>query len=96
MTSTHVIACIEAVHSALLRHEADIESLDRAIGDGDHYLNVRRGCTALMAMRESLLPMPPAAAAGDGHEAAVDRRRCLGASDREPLDDHGHLAQLMS
>lgn len=62
MNSSLLVATLEAVHAALLAQEADIEHLDRAIGDGDHYLNVRRGCTALMAMREALLLMPPAAA----------------------------------
>ncbi len=62
MTSTTIVACVEAVHAAIVAQEADIESLDRAIGDGDHYLNIRRGCTALMALRADLQPMPPAAA----------------------------------
>lgn len=62
MNSTTLIACIEAAHAAILAHEADIESLDRAIGDGDHYMNIRRGCTALVALRAELLALPPAAA----------------------------------
>lgn len=62
MNSTTIVACVEAVHAAIVAQEADIESLDRAIGDGDHYLNIRRGCTALMALRAELQAMPPAAA----------------------------------
>lgn len=61
MNSSLIVDSLEAVHASILENEADIESLDRAIGDGDHYLNIRRGCTTLMAMREQLAPMPPSA-----------------------------------
>jgi len=60
MTTPIIIACLEAVHIAILANESSIESLDRAIGDGDHYLNVRRGCQALLALREELVRMSPA------------------------------------
>ena len=35
------------VYQAILAHEADIECLDREIGDGDHYINMKRGCEAI-------------------------------------------------
>jgi dihydroxyacetone kinase-like protein len=57
-----IVASIGAVHAAILANESSIESLDRAIGDGDHYLNVRRGCEVLLAMRADLGTKPPAAA----------------------------------
>jgi dihydroxyacetone kinase-like protein len=61
--NTHtIIAAVEAVHAALLANEQHIESLDRAIGDGDHFINVRRGCEAIAAMKGELAPLPPAAA----------------------------------
>ena len=50
MNSSLIVACLRAVHTSILASEADIESLDRAIGDGDHYLNVKRGCEVLVAM----------------------------------------------
>lgn len=62
MTSSLIVACLEAVHSSIVANESNIESLDRAIGDGDHYLNVRRGCQALLAIREDLARVPPAEA----------------------------------
>ena len=43
MNTQTIIAAVEAVHAALLANEQHIESLDRAIGDGDHFINVRRG-----------------------------------------------------
>lgn len=54
MNNSPIAACIKAVHSAILVNEASIESLDRAIGDGDHYLNVKRGCEVLLGMCDGL------------------------------------------
>lgn len=59
MNTSLIVACIQAVHDAVIANEADIESLDRAIGDGDHYLNVKRGCEVLVAMRSDLLVLSP-------------------------------------
>jgi len=60
MTNSLIVACLEAVNNSIVANESSIESLDRAIGDGDHYINVRRGCQALLAIREDLVEMPPA------------------------------------
>jgi dihydroxyacetone kinase-like protein len=54
MNSALIVACLRAVHASIVANEGDIESLDRAIGDGDHYLNVRRGCEVLLAMEAEL------------------------------------------
>lgn len=62
MKNSHIAACIKAVHTAILANESSIESLDRAIGDGDHYLNVRRGCEVLLGMCEDLESKSPSAA----------------------------------
>lgn len=43
-----------AIRAAILAHEADIECLDREIGDGDHYINMRRGCEAIAGMADEL------------------------------------------
>jgi dihydroxyacetone kinase-like protein len=47
------------VNDAILANESTIESLDREIGDGDHFINIKRGCSVLTAMREELAPLPP-------------------------------------
>jgi dihydroxyacetone kinase-like protein len=39
-----------------------IESLDRAIGDGDHLINITRGCETLIALSPELEPLVPAIA----------------------------------
>ena len=62
MNTQDIVAAVQAVQSAILANEEHIESLDRAIGDGDHFINVRRGCDVLMAMRDELAPLPPAMA----------------------------------
>jgi len=62
MNTQDIIAAVEAVHAAILANEEQIESLDRAIGDGDHFINVRRGCEAMVAMKPELLALPPAQA----------------------------------
>ncbi len=48
-----------AIHAAIIAHEADIEGLDRAIGDGDHYINVKRGTEAIAGMVGELKNLPP-------------------------------------
>jgi phosphoenolpyruvate---glycerone phosphotransferase subunit DhaL len=62
MKSSMILASISAVHAAILANESSIESLDRAIGDGDHYLNVRRGSDVLLAMQADLDSKPPSVA----------------------------------
>lgn len=62
MNSSLIVACLRAVHASVIANEADIESLDRAIGDGDHYLNVKRGCEVLVAMQAELENQPVSAA----------------------------------
>jgi phosphoenolpyruvate---glycerone phosphotransferase subunit DhaL len=62
MNTQDIIAAVEAVHAGILANEDQIESLDRAIGDGDHFINVRRGCEAITALKAELLPLPPAQA----------------------------------
>ncbi|MGP1718586.1 MAG: dihydroxyacetone kinase subunit DhaL [Methylophilus sp.] len=56
-TINHMAAAIRA---AILAHEADIESLDREIGDGDHYINMKRGCEAITTIAEELAPLSAA------------------------------------
>jgi dihydroxyacetone kinase-like protein len=62
MNTQDIIASVEAVQAAILANEQQIESLDRAIGDGDHFINVRRGCEAIAAIKAELVPLPPSQA----------------------------------
>jgi len=61
--NTHlIIDSLAAVQQAILANEAQIESLDRAIGDGDHFINVRRGCEVLVGMSDQLPELTPSQA----------------------------------
>ncbi len=58
MKTTFILSSALAIHAAIVAHEKDIESLDRAIGDGDHYINIKRGSEAIAGMYNTLLPLP--------------------------------------
>jgi dihydroxyacetone kinase-like protein len=62
MNTQNIVTAVEAVHAAILANEQQIESLDRAIGDGDHFINVRRGCEAITALKADLVLLAPAQA----------------------------------
>ncbi|WP_457354454.1 dihydroxyacetone kinase subunit DhaL [Roseateles sp. P5_D6] len=62
MNTLMITEALTAVQRAILENEAQIESLDRAIGDGDHFINVRRGCEVLVAMSPGLTDLLPGAA----------------------------------
>jgi dihydroxyacetone kinase-like protein len=57
MKTEFLLKAVDAVYHELLTHESEIESLDRALGDGDHFINVKRGITAIVAMHEELAPL---------------------------------------
>ncbi len=59
MNTRDILQSITAVQASLLSHESDIEELDRAIGDGDHFINVRRGCEVMVELAPSLQGLPP-------------------------------------
>src|SRR5436190_14963352 len=59
MDTQTILHSVQAVNDAILANESAIESLDREIGDGDHFINIKRGCAVLIAMRDELAPLPP-------------------------------------
>ena len=62
MNTTMIIESLAAVQRAIHANESEIESLDRAIGDGDHFINIRRGCEVLVGMSDQLPDLPPSQA----------------------------------
>lgn len=62
MKTEFILQAASAVNDAILANESTIESLDREIGDGDHYINMKRGCATVLAMHDELAPLPPDAA----------------------------------
>ena len=59
MVNGFIIKCIHSVVQTILNSEAEIESLDRAIGDGDHYINIKRGSMAVQSIESELTSLPP-------------------------------------
>ena len=49
---------IEAMAGAVTSHAVELTDLDRAIGDGDHGLNMKRGFDAVLADRDGLAARP--------------------------------------
>ena len=60
MNSDTINHMASAIRNAILAHEADIEGLDREIGDGDHYINMKRGCEAITNISAELAALPAA------------------------------------
>ena len=59
MKTSFILSASLAIHAAIVANESQIESLDRAIGDGDHYLNMKRGTEVVAGMYNELLSLPP-------------------------------------
>ncbi|MDC1100706.1 dihydroxyacetone kinase subunit DhaL [Methylophilaceae bacterium] len=59
MTNGFIIKCIDSVVKTILNAEEEIEHLDRAIGDGDHYINIKRGSIAVQSIESELTTLPP-------------------------------------
>jgi phosphoenolpyruvate---glycerone phosphotransferase subunit DhaL len=62
MKTGFILAAASAVNQAIISHEPEIESLDRDIGDGDHYINIKRGSAAIAGMHTELAGLAPDAA----------------------------------
>src|SRR5436853_6958347 len=54
-----IVDALVAVQRSILANESQIESLDRAIGDGDHFINVRGGGEVLVGLSPDLKGMAP-------------------------------------
>jgi phosphoenolpyruvate---glycerone phosphotransferase subunit DhaL len=59
MKTSLILSSALVIHAAIVANETEIESLDRAIGDGDHFINVKRGSEAIAGMYNDLLNLPP-------------------------------------
>lgn len=62
MKTSFILSAAESIRDAILAHESELESLDRAIGDGDHYINMKRGASTIVGMRAELEPLSADAA----------------------------------
>lgn len=53
-----VSGLVEAAHAAILARVDELTDLDRAIGDGDHGVNMRRGLDAVAGERSEICALP--------------------------------------
>jgi phosphoenolpyruvate---glycerone phosphotransferase subunit DhaL len=58
MDSTVQRRLIEEVANVVIRHADELTTLDQAIGDGDHGLNMKRGATAILDRLDDLAAKP--------------------------------------
>jgi phosphoenolpyruvate---glycerone phosphotransferase subunit DhaL len=58
MNATLQRKLIDAVTGAVLAHADELTTLDQAIGDGDHGLNMKRGATAVLEQSDVLAAKP--------------------------------------
>jgi dihydroxyacetone kinase-like protein len=54
MNSSFILSAAAAIQDTITNHESELESLDRAIGDGDHYINMKRGAQAIVELQGEL------------------------------------------
>lgn len=59
MKTEFIIDAAKAIQQTILANENTLESLDRAIGDGDHYINMRRGANVIVEIAAELAPLKP-------------------------------------
>ena len=62
MKTAFIINASHEIQRIILANEDTLESLDRAIGDGDHYINMKRGAQAIVEMETELAILSPEAA----------------------------------
>lgn len=62
MKTEFILQAAAAVQQAIQANESELESLDRAIGDGDHFINMKRGSTTVVDMKDELATLTPDAA----------------------------------
>jgi dihydroxyacetone kinase-like protein len=59
MKTELIIDAAKAIRQTILANENTLESLDRAIGDGDHYINMKRGAHVIVEISADLAPLKP-------------------------------------
>ncbi|MEM9221358.1 MAG: dihydroxyacetone kinase subunit DhaL [Pseudomonadota bacterium] len=62
MSTEIILRAVQSARDAIHANEAEIEGLDRAIGDGDHYINIKRGADTIMELSGEMGDKPPSQA----------------------------------
>ena len=58
MQTSFIASASLAIHAAIVANESKIEALDRAIGDGNHYKNIKRGTLAIAESYNTIIALP--------------------------------------
>ncbi|HNZ57402.1 MAG TPA: dihydroxyacetone kinase subunit L, partial [Methylophilaceae bacterium] len=59
MKTDFILDAAQAIQRTILANEHTLESLDREIGDGDHYINMKRGASTVVEMQAELASLNP-------------------------------------
>ncbi|MGB4812022.1 MAG: dihydroxyacetone kinase subunit DhaL [Methylophilaceae bacterium] len=59
MKTALIIKAAQAIHRTIIINESTLEALDRDIGDGDHYINMKRGANVIVEMAPELSKLAP-------------------------------------
>lgn len=59
MSTAFILSSAHAIRDTIVNHESELESLDREIGDGDHYINMKRGASTIADMQAELATLTP-------------------------------------
>ncbi len=59
MHTDFIIHAAKEIQQTILANESTLESLDREIGDGDHYINMKRGANAIVDIQADLALLKP-------------------------------------
>lgn len=59
ITTEFILSAAKAIQQTILANENTLESLDREIGDGDHYINMKRGASVVVEMEPELKSLTP-------------------------------------
>ena len=58
MQTSFIAAASLAIHAAIIANKFEIEALDHAIGDDDHYINIESGSQAIAEHYNMLIALP--------------------------------------
>lgn len=59
MNTAFIITAAQAIQQTILANENTLEALDREIGDGDHFINMKRGASTIVDMQAELAELTP-------------------------------------
>lgn len=59
MNTAFITQAAQAISQTIIANENTLEALDREIGDGDHFINMKRGANSIVEMQAELATLAP-------------------------------------